>query len=71
MTRQEPYEDAQHRALHAAFVEGRALLCPVCGSGLDRRPVPPRPDVSYVRERLWVSCPRCHLGTVLDRREPR
>lgn len=36
---------------------------------MDRREVPPRPDVSYVRDRVWVVCPRCHAAAVLDRRE--
>lgn len=67
----EPFARSQHLALHEAFLEGRDLRCPECGSELDRRAVPPRRDVSYVRERLWVSCPRCHRTTVLDRREPR
>ena len=71
MPHSEPYEDAHHRALHEAYMDGEALRCPECGSELDRRAVPPRKDVSYVRERLWVSCPRCHRSTVLDRREPR
>lgn len=71
MTRPERFDDAQRRALHAAFMDGEALRCPVCDLPLDRRKVPPRPDVSYVRDRLWVSCPRCHRTTVLDRREPR
>jgi hypothetical protein len=61
------YED--RRKLRRAFVSGGPLICPACGVDLDRRPVRPRTDVSYVRERLWVSCPRCHASAVLDRRE--
>ena len=71
MTPPEPYDPTAHRALHAAFLDGESLNCPVCDVALDRRSVPPRRDVSYVRERLWVSCPRCHRTTVLDQREPR
>jgi hypothetical protein len=71
MTRPGSFDDVQRRALHAAFMDGAPLLCPVCETPLDRREVPPRTDVSYVRDRLWVSCPACHRTAVLDRREPR
>ncbi|MBM4182991.1 MAG: hypothetical protein FJ207_02065 [Gemmatimonadetes bacterium] len=48
--------------------EGR-LQCPVCDAVLDQRAIPPRPDVSYVRDRIWLVCPACHRSGVLDRRE--
>lgn len=51
-------------------LEGQeALVCPRCAVPLDRRAVPPRRDVSYVRDRVWVVCPTCHRTAVLDRRE--
>lgn len=43
------------------------LLCPHCGSPLDRREVQPRPDVAYVRERIWLLCGRCGRSGVIDR----
>ena len=71
MTRPERYTDTEHAALRGAFLNDGPLECPSGHGPLDRRPVPPRSDVSYVQERLWVSCPVCHRSTVLDRREPR
>jgi hypothetical protein len=71
MKRPDRYSDEEHAVLRAAYLDGAALECPAGHGPLDRRPVPPRVDVSYVRERLWVSCPICHRSTVLDRREPR
>ena len=49
---------------------GRHPSCPACGASLDERSVPPREDVSYVRDRVWLVCPSCHRSAVLDRREP-
>jgi len=43
------------------------LPCPHCGSPLDRREVQPRPDVAYVRERIWLLCGRCGRSGVIDR----
>jgi uncharacterized protein YbaR (Trm112 family) len=62
------YTPEQQRALERAQGRGEALACPACGSALDRRAVPPRPDVSYVRDRLWLACPSCHRSVVIDRR---
>ena len=62
--------DERH-ALERAFREGQDLDCPRCTVALDRRPVPPRREVSYVRDRLWLVCPSCHRTVVLDRREAR
>jgi len=56
-------------ALGRALLAGEPLACPRCVVPLDLRPVPPRPDVSYVRDRIWVNCPSCHRTAVLDRRE--
>jgi hypothetical protein len=66
----ERFSDDEHTTLHRSFLRGERLDCPVCGAELDRQPVRPRPDVSYVRDRLWVSCPSCRRSTILDRREP-
>jgi ribosomal protein S27AE len=63
------YTDEETRTLLHDFLEGRSLLCPRCGVPMDARPVHPRRDVSYVRDRLWLVCPRCRRTAVLDRRE--
>lgn len=67
----ESYSAEEARALAAALDGGRPLLCPRCATPLDRRPVPTRRDVPYVRDRIWLVCPRCHSTGVLDRRETR
>ncbi|NIP57441.1 MAG: hypothetical protein GWO00_05425 [Gemmatimonadetes bacterium] len=43
--------------------------CPRCGRELVRREVPPRAEVSYVRDRIWLVCAPCGRSAVLDRRE--
>jgi len=48
---------------------GEPARCPACGSAVDQRPVPPRADVSYVRDRVWLVCPACHRTGVIDRRD--
>ena len=63
------YTHEETHALGVAMGEGRPLECPRCAVPLDRRPVPPRRDVSYVRDRLWLVCPTCHRSAVLARRE--
>ena len=70
MTRPEPYRGDDERTLRAAFRNGESLDCPRCMSPLDLRKVPPRNDVSYVRDRIWVTCATCHRTMVLDRRQP-
>jgi hypothetical protein len=70
-TMREPFFPDEVRAIARALAEGRPLTCPRCSTALDRRPVPPRRDVAYVRDRIWVVCPGCHSTGVLDRRESR
>jgi hypothetical protein len=36
---------------------------------MDRRGVPPRAEVSYVRDRVWLVCRKCHRSAVFDRRQ--
>jgi len=65
-----PYSHDDVRTLEVALAGGHPLVCPGCGAPLDRREVPPRKDVSYVRDRVWLVCSRCHANTVLDLRDP-
>ncbi|MFP3948460.1 MAG: hypothetical protein ACOC8K_01850 [Gemmatimonadota bacterium] len=51
----------------AATPSAEAIDCPRCGAPLERREVPPRSDVSYVRERIWLLCASCGRSGVLDR----
>lgn len=70
MAAHEGYTTEQERTLAGAFHGGGALTCPACEVPMDRRAVPPRPDVSYVRDRVLLLCPSCHRTHVIDRREP-
>lgn len=70
MTNPSHFTKGAQRSLAGALRDGSALICPVCDVMLDQRPVPPRTDVSYVRDRLWIICPSCHRSVVLDRRQP-
>jgi hypothetical protein len=62
----EHFSAAERRELERALAAGRSV-CPRCGSALDRREVPPRADVSYVRDRIWLLCGGCGATAVLDR----
>jgi len=44
--------------------------CPRCGGGLDQQSIPPRSDVSYVRDRLLFLCSRCGVRWTVDRPRP-
>jgi hypothetical protein len=43
------------------------LSCPRCDGKVDRRDIPPRTDVSYVRVRIWLVCNDCSRSLVIDR----
>lgn len=47
---------------------GRGPACPRCDASMSLRRVPPREEVAYVRDRLWLSCPACGRNAVVDRR---
>lgn len=67
-------ESFTHEEIHALAEgagAGGVLDCPRCAVPLDRRSIPPRRDVSYVRDRLWLVCPACHRTAVVDLREHR
>lgn len=63
------YTHEEIHALAQGAAAGAPLVCPRCTVALDRRPIPPRRDVSYVRDRLWLVCPSCHRTAVVDHRE--
>jgi len=62
------YPASEVREMKKAFHAGEAVVCPRCSVAMDRRAIPPRPDVSYVRNRVWLTCPGCHGTLVVDRR---
>lgn len=65
------FTEQEGRGLSRALEAGEVPACPRCAVPMDRRAVPPRRDVSYVRDRMWLVCPVCHRTIVLDRRDPR
>ncbi len=71
MKRTEPYRKEELQIIAEAVRSGEALVCPRCASALDEWPVPPRVDVSYVRNRIWLVCARCSRSVILDRHDPR
>jgi hypothetical protein len=55
--------------LAASLRTGAPPSCPRCDVSLDVWPVPPRHDVSYMRDRVRLVCPRCLRTAVLERRD--
>jgi hypothetical protein len=64
----EAFSHPQVRDLERVVREGAHPVCPVCAVPLDERAVPPRDDISYVRDRVWLLCPSCRRSAVVDRR---
>ena len=56
----------EEQALRKEVKEG-AATCPRCGEPLTITPIPPRSDVSYVRNRVLLECARCLLRVAVDR----
>jgi hypothetical protein len=57
----------EERLLRRQVRQGNAK-CPHCGSFLTITPVPPRPDVAYVRNRAILSCSDCPFKAVVDKK---
>jgi hypothetical protein len=64
----ESFTHSEVHELARAVRMGTQPICPVCDVLLDETVVPPREDVSYVRDRVWLVCPTCHRTAVVDRR---
>ena len=62
------YTSGEERVLTDAVRRGELPVCPTCATPMDARAVPPRADVSYVRDRTLLVCPGCRRSHVLDRR---
>lgn len=71
MKRPATYSEEERNAIAKAMRDGTPAVCPRCASPLDEWPVPPRPDVSYVRDRMWLVCGPCSRSVVMDRHEPK
>lgn len=66
----EPFESYEIERVRTALAGGSDPVCPRCGGRFDRTEVPPRSDVPYVRDRVWLICVACGAGLVLDRSKP-
>jgi DNA-directed RNA polymerase subunit RPC12/RpoP len=62
----QPYDAAQRHTLAAALSEGKQPRCPACGGRIMVQAVPPPPEVSYVRHRMWVLCLDCRRTAAVD-----
>lgn len=63
------YSAEEQRAILRALRERRPSVCPSCGQPLTPTAVPPKPEVAYVRDRIWILCGSCGRSLVVDRRE--
>jgi hypothetical protein len=63
----EQLEPDEVEGIRAALIGGSDAVCPRCGGHFDRTDVPPRNDVPYVRDRIWLICATCGSGLVMDR----
>ena len=67
MKRTGSFTKEERETIAGFLVAGGTPVCPRCGAPLDTWPVPPREDVSYVRDRVWLVCSPCASSVVLDR----
>ena len=58
----------EERELREDMQRGRALACPRCHAPLRSTSVPPRSDVSYVRNRVLLECELCDFLVALDKK---
>lgn len=63
------YSSDEKEDLARDLVRKGEAECPRCGVAVERRSVPPRSEVAYVRDRIWVVCSECGASAVFDRRE--
>ena len=63
----EQFESEEIERVRTALAAGSDPVCPRCGGCFDRTDVPPRNDVPYVRDRIWLICVACGAGLVIDR----
>lgn len=61
------FDSADRRRLADELARHQPLQCPRCAVPLSIQNVDPKPDVPYVRRRIWVVCPQCHGTAALDR----
>lgn len=65
------YDAAARRMLQTALHAGAELRCPFCEIELTQQAVEPKPEVPYVRRRIWLLCPGCRRTASLDLKKPK
>lgn len=60
------FDKREQERLRAAVQAGQEAVCPRCERKLDSRRVEPRRDVSYVRDRVWLTCGHCDISLMID-----
>lgn len=60
------YTREEERELARSLRAGDGPSCPRCGVPMDRKSIPPRHEVSYVRHRVLLTCLDCGRGIALD-----
>ncbi len=63
----EPLGPDEVDVVRAALAGGSDPVCPRCEGRFDRIDVPPRSDVPYVRDRIWLICAKGGVTLVTDR----
>ncbi len=63
----EQFEPHEIERIRTALTGGCDPSCPRCGGRFDPTDVPPRKDVPYVRDRIWLICVICGAGLVMNR----
>ena len=60
------FDAAERRKIQEAVTAGIGAQCPVCAVQLSEQTVSPKPELPYVRRRLWVLCPQCRRTATVD-----
>lgn len=58
----------EEKDLREDIQKDRPLACPRCHAPLRSTSIPPRSDVSYVRNRVILECELCDFLAALDKR---
>jgi hypothetical protein len=66
--RRSNYSREEEERLLASLRKGLPPECPRCGARLSDQRVPPRGELPYVRDRVWLVCSACRRSVVIDRR---
>ena len=66
MAKSRGYTAQQKQHLANSFYEQKTLTCPECDILMDHLHIPPRSDVSYVRDRTLLTCPSCQRTLIVD-----